>query len=147
MDQNKTQLVLRNALTGFIPGAFLFMAIFAVGLPVALSPRGLETLQHMSLKVLLLELILLAGGYASMTLAIGAKHLTQARWRSVSAGVGGVILLAVLSVFLQGAGLATIVLASISAGMLSVLFGLRRTRQVQDLPHEGQAGMPVLHRN
>ena len=90
----------------------------------------MSIIQHISFKIVVLELILLASGYTLMTLALDPKHLTLARWRNVLAGVGAVILLAVLSAFLQGAGLATIVLASISAGTLSVLFVLRRTRQV-----------------
>lgn len=130
MDQHKMQLVFRNALTGFIPGAFLFMATVAVGLPLALSRGNPRVIQNLNWRVFVLELILLASGYALMTLALDHKHLTRARWRSVLAGVGAVILLGVLSVFTQGVGLATIVIAPISAGMLSVLFALSRTRQV-----------------
>lgn len=130
MDQRKIQLVFKNALTGFIPGAFLFMAIVAVGLPLAFAPNGFQQIQHVVWRVFALELILLASGYALMTLALGPKHFAQARWRNALAGVGAVLLLLVLSGFLQGAGLATIVVASISAGMLSVLFALSRTRHV-----------------
>jgi hypothetical protein len=129
MGQRKIQLVFRNALTGFIPGAFLLIAI-VVGLPLALSRDRRQIIQHINFKIFVLELILLASGYTLMTLALDPKHLTRARWRNVLAGVGAVMLLAVFSAFLQGAALATIVLASISAGMLSVLFSWSRTRQV-----------------
>lgn len=129
MGQRKIQLVFRNALTGFIPGTFLVMAM-VVGLPLALSPARRQIIQHISFKVLVLELILLASGFTLMTLVLDPKYLTWARWRNVLAGVGAILLLAVLSAFLQGAGLAAIVLASISAGILSVVFALRRPRQV-----------------
>jgi len=129
MVQRKTQTVFRNALTGFILGAFLFMAIL-VGLPLALSRDRRQIIQHISFKIFVLELILLASGYTLMTLALNPKHLTRARWHNVLAGVGAVMLLAVSSAFLQGAGLATIVVASICVGMLSALFALRRRRQV-----------------
>ena len=125
MGQRKTQLVIGNALIGFIPGAFLLMAIL-VGLPLALSRDRRQIIQHIGFKILVLELILLASGYTLMTLALNPKHLTRARWRNVLAGVGAVMLLGLLSAFLQGAGLAAIVLASISAGIVSIVFALRR---------------------
>ena len=125
--QRKLQLVFGNALTGFIPGAFLLMAIL-VGLPLALSRDRRQIIQHMNFKVLLLELVLTASGFTLITLVLDPKHLTRARWRNVLAGVGAVMLLIVLSAFLQRAGWATILLASISAGILSVLFALRRPR-------------------
>lgn len=118
MDQRKIQLAFKNTLTGFVPGAFLFMAIVAVGLP-ALARGSLQVIHNISWKIFVLEQILLACGFALMTLALDPKHLTRARWRNVLAGVGAVILLAGVSAFTQGAGLATIVSASISAGMLS----------------------------
>jgi len=128
MGQRKIQLVIGNALIGFIPGAFLLMAILT-GLPLTLSPDRRQIIQHISFKILVLELILLASGYTLMTLALNPKHLTRARWRNVLAGVGAVMLLGLLSAFLKGAGLAAIVLASITAGIVSVVFALRRTQQ------------------
>jgi len=129
MGQRKIQLVFGIALTGFIPGAFLLMAIL-VGLPLGLSRDRRQIVQHISFKILVLELILLASGFTLMTLVLDPKHLTRARWRNVLAGVGAVMLLIVSSAFLQGAGWATIVIASMSAGILSVLFALRRTPAV-----------------
>jgi uncharacterized membrane protein len=129
MGQHKLQLTFGNALTGFIPGAFLLMAIL-LGFPLALSRDRRQIIQHISFKILVLELILLASGFTLMTLVLDPKYLTRARWRNVLAGVGAVMLLIVSSAFLQGAGWAAILLASISAGILSVLFALRRTRQV-----------------
>ena len=127
MGQRKIQLVIGNALTGFIPGAVLLMAIL-VGLPLT-SPDRRQIIQHISFKILVLELTLLASGYTLMTLALNPKHLTRARWRNVLAGVWAVMLLGLLSAFLQGAGLAAIVLASITAGIVSIVFALKRTQQ------------------
>jgi hypothetical protein len=125
MTQPTTPLVLKKALSGFVPGAFLFMAIIA--LPRLFQPHPVP-----AILVFALEQVLLAGGFALMILALGPKHFAQGRWRNVLAGVGGVFLLALLSGFLQAlgffrpAGLATIAIVSISAGMLSILFAFSR---------------------
>jgi DNA-binding CsgD family transcriptional regulator len=128
---------LKNALTGFAPGVFLFMAITIGldGIRYFANHRNWDTFLHASIQsqsfreLFALELLLLTSGYVFATLVVNAKYLSFTWWRSAIAGVGAVILLAFLSIFIQPASLLIIALASLCTGMLSVLFTLRKTPQ------------------
>jgi len=132
--------VLQNALTGFAPGVFFLMAI-AIGLDgirYFANHRNWETFINASIQnqsfreVLALELLLLTGGYVFATLVFNAKYLSFTWRRSAIAGVGAVVLLVLLSVLIQPASSLVIAVASLCAGMVSVLFTLRKTPQTSN---------------
>jgi len=132
------RMALQNALTGFAPGVFIIMAITVLldGIRFFIRNQNWEMFINGSIQnqnfweVAMLELLLLTGGYVFATSVFNSKYLNFARWRSVLAGVGAVILLGILSIFTQGASLPMIVLASLGAGMLSILFIWRKTPQI-----------------
>jgi len=120
---------LQNALTGFAPGVLVLMSTAIVIDWIRYFIRNRNWADYMAAlrnpsfwEIVGMELFLLTSGYILMVSLFDPKYLSFARWRSVFAGVGAAILLAVLSIFSQGASLPMIVLASLSAGMLSVLF-------------------------
>lgn len=131
------RMALQNALTGFTPSVFLFMAVIVLldGIRFFIENQNWEIFINASIRnqnfweVFALELLLLTGGYVLTTSAIDPKFLNLSWWRSSIAGVAAVILLAVLSIFTQGASLSIIVLASLGAGMLSVLLIVSKTPQ------------------
>lgn len=131
------RIALQNALAGFAPSAFLFMAITVLldGIRFFIHNRNWGMFINASIRdqnfweVVVLELLLLISGYVFTTSVINLKYLNFAWWRSAIAGVGAVILLGLLSIFTQGASLPMIVLASLSAGMMSVLFIFHKTPQ------------------
>jgi DNA-binding CsgD family transcriptional regulator len=131
------RMALQNALTGFAPGVFVFMAITVLLDGVRFFIRNQNwgifikgSIQNQNFwEVAMLELLLLTSGYVLATSVFNSKYLNFARSRSVVAGVGAVILLGVLSIFTQGASLPMIALASLSAGILSILFIWRKTPQ------------------
>ncbi len=128
---------LQNALTGFTPSVFLFMAVIVIldGIRFFIENQNWEVFIDASVRnqnfweVFALELVLLTGGYVLTTSVIDLKYLNLSWWRSSIAGVVAVILLAVLSIFAQGASLSIIVFASLGAGMLSVLLIVYKTPQ------------------
>lgn len=130
--------ILRNALTGFAPGVFLTMIIvvFLDGVRYFVQNQNLETFIDYSVrsqdfwKIGVLEVFLLTSGYVLITLVSNPKHLIFSWWRSAIAGAGAVVLLALVSIFTQGANLPMIMLASLSAGMMSILFTWRQTPQI-----------------
>lgn len=128
MSQQKNEPITLNVLAGFVPGAVLFMGVILIGLPLALSRGNPQIIAALNWKIVLLELLLLATGYAFVAALLGSTRLSKARWRNVLAGIGGVVLLLVFSGIAQGVGLAAIVVGSLAAGMLSVLFALTRKR-------------------
>ena len=121
---------LQNALAGFAPSVFLFMGVTVLldGIRFFIHNRNWGMFVDDSIRnqnfweVVILELLLLTSGYVFATSVINPKYLNFAWWRGATAGVGAVILLGLLSIFIQGASLSMIVLASLSAGMMSVLF-------------------------
>jgi len=131
------RMALQNALTGFAPVVFLFMAstVLVDGIRFFIHNQNWEMFIDGSVRnknfwgVALLELLLLTGGYIFVTSVFNPKYLHFARWRSAIAGAGAVIFLGVLSIFTQGASLPMIVVASLGAGMLSVLFMLHKAPQ------------------
>jgi len=131
------RMALQNALTGFAPSVFIIMAITVLldGVRAVTHNQDLATFIDASIrnqnfwKMFILELLLLTSGYVFATSVFNSKYLNFARWRSVIAGVGAVILLGVLSIFTQGASLPMVVLASLGAGMISILFIWRKTPQ------------------
>ena len=133
----KIRKVFQNALTGFAPGVFLLMAltIGLDGIRYFVNHRNWDTFINASIQnqsfreVFLLELLLLTGGYVFATLVFNAKYLSFTWRRSAVAGVGAVILLVLLSAFIQPASLLVIAFASLCTGMASVLFTLRKTPQ------------------
>ena len=135
--KSNIRTILQNTLTGFAPGVFLLMTITIGldGMRYFANHRNWETYINASIKnqhfreVLGLELLLLTCGYVFATLVINAKHLSCTWRRSALAGVGAVVLLALLSIFIQPASLLVIAIASLCAGMVSVLFTLRKTPQ------------------
>jgi len=140
--RNKTmrtniRVAVQNALTGFAPSVFLFMAITVPidGIRFFMRNRNWEeffigSIQNQDFwKMFALELLLLTSGYVITTSLCSAKYLSFAWRRSVVAGLGAVILLGLLSIFAQGARLPVIALASLGVGMISVLFLWHRTPQ------------------
>lgn len=135
--RTNVKIALRNALTGFAPGVFLFMAITALldGIRFFIHNQNWEMFIDAYVRnqyfweVFILELLLLTGGYALTTSVINPKYLNFSWWRSSIAGVGAVILLVLLSILTQGASLPRIVLTSLSVGMMSVLFIWQKTPQ------------------
>lgn len=133
--RTNVKIALRNALTGFAPGVFLFMAITALldGIRFFIHTQNWEMFVDAYVRnqnfweVFILELLLLTGGYALITSVINPKHLNFSWWRSSIAGAGAVILLALLSIITQGASMPRIVLTSLSVGMMSVLFIWQKT--------------------
>ena len=129
------KMKLQNALTGFAPGVFLFMAMAIAldGIRSFANHRNWEAFINASIKnqsfreVFALELLLLTSGYVFATLVINAKYLSLSWRRSAIAGVGAVVLLVLLSIFIQPASSLVIALASLCTGMVSVLFTLRKT--------------------
>lgn len=128
---------LRNALTGFAPGVFLLMVMIMAldGFRYFAKHKSWEAFINASIKdqgfreTLFLEFLLLTGGYALATLVINARYLSFSWRRSAIAGVGAVVLLILLSMFIQPASLLVIAFASLCAGMASVLFTLRKIPQ------------------
>ena len=129
------RIAFQNALAGFAPSAFLLMAITMLldGIRFFMRNRNWGGFLDASVGnqsfwgVGVLELLLLISGYVFTTSVINLKYLDFAWWRSAIAGVGAVILLGLLSAFTQGASLPMIGLASLSAGMMSVLFLFHKT--------------------
>ena len=137
-ERNKTmkpsiKTKLRNALTGFAPGVFLFMAMTLT--LDSIRNRNWETFVNNFIKnqnfreVFALELVLIISGYVFASLVINAKYLSLSWRRSVIAGVGAVVLLILLSIFIQPASSLVIALASLCTGFVSVLFTLRKMPQ------------------
>lgn len=130
---------LQNALTGFAPGVFLLMAmtIGLDGIRYFANHRNWETFINASIKnqnfreVFGLELLLLTSGYVFATLVFNAKYFSFTWRRSAIAGVGAVILLVLLSIFIQPASLPVIAVASLCTGLVSVLFTLRKMPQTR----------------
>ena len=128
------RLALQSALTGFAPGVFLIMTITVLldGIRFFIRNRTWEMFIDNSLRnpnfwqIVVLELLLLTGGYVITTSIINPKYLSFAWSRIVIAGVGAVILLGILSIFTQGASLPMLASASLGAGMISVLFLLHK---------------------
>ena len=141
-ERNKTmntniRTSLQNALMGYTSTVFLFMAVtvFLDGFRFFMRNQDWKMFVNASIRnqdfweIFLLELLLLTGGYIFMVTLFNPKYLNFARWRSAIAGVGALILLALLSMLVQPASLLTIALASFATGMMSVLFLLRKTPQ------------------
>jgi len=131
------RVALQNALTSFAPVVFLIMAITVLvdGIRFFIHNQNWEMFIDGSVRnqnfweVVALELLLLTSGYLFVILVFNPKYLNFARWRSAIAGAGAVIFLGVLSIFTQGASLPIIAVASLGAGMMSVLFILRKAPQ------------------
>lgn len=119
MERRYLNTEFQQAVTGFLPGAFLFLVLVGVGFPLAFSRGDFTVITQLNWKILVLEIMLLTGGFLVMALLLTPKRLTTKRWRAVLAGIGAVILLAVLSIFTQGSGLFLIMAASLLSGMLS----------------------------
>lgn len=119
MERRLLNIAFQQAVTGFLPGAFLFLVLVGVGLPLASSRGDVSRITQLNWKILCLEILLLTGGFLLTALLLTDKRLTAKRWRAVLAGIGAAILLAMLSIFTQGAGLVLIMAASLLAGLLS----------------------------
>ena len=132
--------ILQNALTGFAPSVFLLMIITEAldGIRYFTKHHEWQAFLKASImektfwEVFLLELFLLTGGYVATTLIFGFKGPSLTLRRSVLAGIGAVIGLALLSVFIQPASLPMIALVSLLTGGLSVLLPFHKSSQTMN---------------
>jgi len=132
MSRQNIQTVLKDAVIGFMPGAFLTIALIVV-IPAFRSPHSIENLRS-NWWLVLLELFLLTVGFAAAASLLTSGGLKLKRWRAAISGPVAVILLGVISIFTQGARLGTIIVASLLAGMLSTLTAVHGSRRVVDQP-------------
>lgn len=120
MEQRNIYSALQFSVTSFMLGAFLFMTFAAVGLPVLFSRGNFEVIKHLNWLVFFLELFLMTAGFFLITVNL-IHRIALKQWRGFLAGIISVLLLGIISVFSQGAGLSLIIMLSIVAGMFSAL--------------------------
>jgi len=141
MQRRRIPLVLQDAIIGFVPAAFLAMTLMVVGLPLVMLRHSEAQQTHWGL--LFLELILMTSGFIPVALLITTERSVPNRWRVVISGVGAVFLLALLSAFLQGAHLGTIIVSSILAGMFSALGTWGPRVRNRELPERGSTNLTL----
>ena len=122
---------MKDAVIGFMPGAFLTITLFVV-IPSLRSPHRLEIKSNWWLVVF--EVVLLTVGFVAAATLLSSSGMKLKRWRAAICGPVAVLLLGVISIITQGAGLGTIVFASLLAGMLSSLLIVDRPRRVLAQP-------------
>ena len=125
MERNKIKLPLKNVCFGFAPGALFIMITIAIVLPFFFSRGNFEVVKGINFGIFLMEILLLSSGYFLMLLFLNPLRLALTIWRSVLAGILSVVILAMFSIFLQGASLQMIVVASILAGIISSLSNIK----------------------
>ena len=133
MKPNKLQSALENTFLGFVPGVLFTIFTFAIVLQLIFSRGNFEVVKMVIWGLLLLEVTLLSSGYFLMLLIINPRYLAISRCRSLIAGVCSVLIVGILSIFTQGAGIALIFSASILAGMISSISVLKLERPVRGL--------------
>jgi hypothetical protein len=101
-------------MTGFVPVAFLTMILIVLW-------QGHNLIPPIHWRLFFMELILMASGFVASMLLVTSKESPPKRWRTSFSGVVAVFSLGLLSAFLQGAHLATIIVASILAGAFAAL--------------------------